>query len=107
MIPSQRTKSPIQFHRLEKTPTTILYDQGGNVLKIGEPFIGDPEMIHHFKSDFLTRNSSSKKLRKKTEELISDYLRHFCGDLLQRFCEAENIMKDELEGKWYLTTPSY
>jgi hypothetical protein len=39
------------------------------------------------------------------EKWISDYLYHFCSNVLDEVLQKENTTKEQLSATWYLTTP--
>jgi len=85
----------------------MCYDSIGNALKFGERFIDSDTQTTHFKSRFPTRNSTpgTAQPSKTIGQLISDYLRYFCGELLHQFLRKEGITKQQLSLTWYFTTP--
>ncbi|TAQ84388.1 hypothetical protein B7494_g7284 [Chlorociboria aeruginascens] len=107
-IPSRNSILPIQFYRIGKIPTTIIYDQHGGY-KIGERDSDNINIYHNFKSKFPKHSAGSSNLvgaegEYNTSGLISDYLSLFCSQLLQMLLRKENLVKQQLKAIWYLTT---
>ncbi len=107
-IPPLNSTSLFHSYLLGKTPTTIQYDDYDQVLKVGERPSGNPRLKQHFKTllpAHISSQFSNSSKSKGAKKLISDYLREFCGDLLQLLLTKECITGEDLKTKWYLTTP--
>ena len=92
---------PIRHHKFGKTPTQLVYGKDDKVITWGTGCKSSDEVKELFKKGFATRDIQAANQAighssaKETEKWVSDYLYHFCCNVLDEVSRGENATKDD------------